>query len=763
MSSLIRAFCACLLVFLCTLPVAAATTGMVGGRVDIAGTPQTGVLVTLDGGSRHERTLTNAMGMFMFPRVPFGHYTLTAHFEGYQDESRVFDLASGQMARFMLTLVKEGALKSIVHIHVVSSAQASGTPVSQNEIGRSTLQTLPNNTSLNRVVETLPGIVRFSYNEPVAHGFHGITYEIDGAPTPVATSSNFAEIIDPRNVDAIEVYTGAMPAEFGGSRAGAVVNIVTDRNPNLLKPFTGHLSVGIGNQRQASTSLSTASRLAGGALFLNLNANRTARGLDAPTFTPINDTSSQSDQFARYVRNVGKRGTISLDASNQLSLFQIPINTDLNNPNDPVVSVPGTQDVQIERDRFANIHLSLASAGGNAAFDLIPWVRSSRITYLGDLGNDVLATQPNPNPPPTNVNLVGLNEDRAATYVGLRASNSISSPHHYAKFGLDLAREYLHANQTLAQLGLPNTLSTQQQIGTQIGIYGEDQWNPSRAISVSYGLRYDKSTGYTFGQQFSPRIGLNAVLDPKDILHLYYGRFYAAPQLEDVRQACVVLQGCPTTPVYDLQPEHDSYYEAGVHHTFSPLISGYVNIWRRNVANVLDTTQLLNTPIFAVYNNTVGQAAGLELRLQGRTLDDRTNWFVSGSWSASYAGGISGSTFLFGGAQPTYPLQPEDHDQTVAISSAFTRKFGVKSENFATFETDFGTGYPVQFQNGPSRLPTHIAFDIALGHTPQQGLGYTLAVDNILNHQYVIKISNGFNTTQIANGRRFLFTANSSL
>jgi len=27
---------------------------------------------------------------------------------------------------------------------------------------------------------------------------------------------------------------------------------------------------------------------------------------------------------------------------------------------------------------------------------------------------------------------------------------------------------------------------------------------------------------------------------------------------------------------------------------------------------------------------------------------------------------------------------------------------------------------------------------------------------NVLNHQYVIKIANGFNTTQIANGRTFL-------
>ena len=44
-----------------------------------------------------------------------------------------------------------------------------------------------------------------------------------------------------------------------------------------------------------------------------------------------------------------------------------------------------------------------------------------------------------------------------------------------------------------------------------------------------------------------------------------YGRFYAAPLLEDVRQDCVLLARLLTAvPVYDLQPERDSYYEMGV-------------------------------------------------------------------------------------------------------------------------------------------------------------------------------------------------------
>jgi hypothetical protein len=60
-------------------------------------------------------------------------------------------------------------------------------------------------------------------------------------------------------------------------------------------------------------------------------------------------------------------------------------------------------------------------------------------------------------------------------------------------------------------------------------------------------------------------------------------------------------------------------------------------------------------------------------------------------------------------------------------------------------------------------LPAHTTFDFSLGRelTPgrqgqDQGLGLSLQVLNVLNHQYPIKVSNGFNTTQIANGTSFL-------
>ncbi len=763
------------ILLLIALPALAGTTGIVRGIVFVNGNPQVGATVTLAGSGGRYTTLSGSDGQFVFPTVQFGHYQLTAHTPGYPDKTVAIDVASDSVTQLTIPI---GTAKTISQTNATAGTGLRGVPVSRNALSHQQLSALPMNNSLNLVAETLPGIVQFSYNEPVAHGFHGITYEIDGAPLPVATSSSFAELIDPKNVDSLEIFTGAMPAEFGGSRIGAVFNITTNRANDLTVPYQGYASAGFGNQGQALASLDQAFKLGKTSLFLTMNAQKTARGIDAPTASPIHDNSSQADQFLRTVTDLGRNRTLSFDVSNQFAQFQVPINVDPNNPNDAQVNIPGTDDNQLDFDRFANLNLTLPSASANNILQIVPWVRYARVEYLGDLQADVQGTIPNPSFDPTqtagpanpaNVNLVGVSEDRRAAYAGLRATDLMTTAKHAIKAGIDISREnfssvdsYLQSAANLALLppGTPAAVRTGvAQAGTQTGLFAQDKWTPSNVLTLDYGIRYDHSTGFTSGNQISPRLGINIQADRKNILHFYYGRFYAAPQLEDVRGAFAALSGIPTLPVYDLQPETDSYYEMGVAHTFSPDISGYVNYWARNAVNVLDTTNFLNTSIQSVFNNAVGKASGFEYRLTGRAGFD--SWYFSGSIAASNAGGVSGSTFLVGGPQLIGQLQPEDHDQTYAFKAGYTHRWGFKHALYATLAPDYGSGYPVQFQSGPGRLPTHLLLDASFGRDAgtqgDRSLGFAFDVLNVLNHQYVVKIANGFNTTQIANGRSFLF------
>jgi outer membrane receptor protein involved in Fe transport len=774
----------------------AANSGLVRGRITIDDKPAAGVTVIVEGEGSLFQTTTDSKGDYVFSQVPFGSYRVTARAKGTNEVQVLVNIASGNVTTVNIALSRR--LKQISQTTVTAHAGPQANPPSVNQLGVSQIQTSPVNNSLNRLLETLPGVVQFSYNEPVINGFHGVMYNIDGAPLPLATTSNFAEIIDPKVIDSIELLTGAIPAEYGGDRMGGVVNLISNRPTDVPVGTYGTITGGLGNQGQGIGSFDLESRYGSSEFFLSANAETTNRGLDAPTYIPINDASSNNSQFFRFITQLDPRNTLAFDYSNQFSQFQIPINTDPNNPLDPVVAAPGTLDTQLEYDRFANLNWTQISKDGNGVFQVIPWWRSTRIDYFGDLPRDVLAVEPDFSVcPPTcaaTVHIVGLNQGSYASYVGIRASDFRATKNHAWKVGVDISRENATAYQNFAcfyvgcassgEVATPffSAVTTPQgQAGSQIGIYAEDKWSMGPYVVWSYGLRYDASTGYVGGYQISPRIGVSAWDGGKNVAHAFYGRFYAAPLLEDVRQACVLLseqQACSTTnPIYDLKPESDSYYELGIVHSFNPFFTGTLNIFQKSAVNVLDTTQLFNTPIFAVYNNSIGINHGAEVRLQDRQ-PGGDEWFLTGTVSGSYAACISGSEFLFppNVNAPFVPcvaqLSPEDHSQTVDSTAGYTHRFGQHRLWYGTLQANYGSGFPVQFEDANANLsgtlPAHTTFDFSLGRelTPghqgeDQGLGLSLQVLNLLNHQYVIKVANGFNTTQIANGRSFLlrFTA----
>ncbi|HYZ16659.1 MAG TPA: TonB-dependent receptor, partial [Candidatus Acidoferrum sp.] len=459
--------------------------------------------VTLSGDRGSFTAVTDDAGRFAFSAVPFGTYTLRAHASATEAVATV-EVATGSVVEVTLLAAPQIGRASATAYGV------RGNPTSQNIFTAQQLAALPNNTNLNRIVETVPGIVRFSYDEPVAHGFHGVTYELDGAPLPQSTSSNFAQLVDPRDISAVEIFTGAFPAEFGGSRQGAVVNLQTSLTaPNLGN--TGSLTLGGGSQSTGEARLVQHFQAGKAQIGLALNNERTDRGLDTPSENAQHDSASTSNALLRIAMPLGERSVLAADFSDQHSAFQIPINTNPNDPNSPVVAVPGTDDVQLEDSRFASLSFTHTSRDGNGYVQIVPWVRYDRIRYQGDIANDLQAFVVNSDGSTTQQN--GLLQDRGATYTGLRASVFRQSEHHALKAGVDLSLENFRSAQTIVCAPgncLSDTFTDNvAQRGTQTGLYFEDKWTPTSRLAVNAGLRYDHSTGFVGSAQLSPRLGIN--------------------------------------------------------------------------------------------------------------------------------------------------------------------------------------------------------------------------------------------------------------
>ena len=66
---------------------------------------------------------------------------------------------------------------------------------------------------------------------------------IDGAPIPPSISGSITDVIDPRIIRILDVYTGGFPAQYGG-QLSAVFDVTTRRGGLGVEEFSRRRSAG---------------------------------------------------------------------------------------------------------------------------------------------------------------------------------------------------------------------------------------------------------------------------------------------------------------------------------------------------------------------------------------------------------------------------------------------------------------------------------------------------------------------------------------
>lgn len=721
-------------------------------------------------GNTIAKTITGPDGKFSFTGVPLGDYTVEATSPGLVDDHQHVQLAAGEVKDVELTLVNEEEVIQIKEDWAVPPPPTSTGSVAT--VGRQQLQELPGaeDRPVTDVVATQPGFVVDALGNIYARGNHAnIQYQVDGVPVPDSVGSLFAASIPVRLIQALEIYTGGMPAEFG-DRLGAVVNLVTRQGSNRSE---GAAQVRYGSNQTVEPGFSYSTGSSDGRLgaFVGGSYSYSQRALDPPSIDPIlHDTGSSGRVFTRLDYAPCEVNRYELFATYAHNRFQVPIDPSTRTTpdefgNDPPAFIPRDTDAtETEDDAFVAMSFTHTLQDNNGQIQLAPIYKLSRGVLFGDARHALGATAQD--------GATASDVSRLAHHAGGIAAYSLHRGHHLFKTGVET--DALLGKTTFTSYGrddangrIDPAMTAHGEDKTKAissGIYAQDRWTVGK-LTLDLGLRGDQlhvilddgSTNDSFG--VSPRTGASYAITKDTVVHAFSGVLWQPPAPLDAASAARALGVVPaeTQVSYDLKPETDVFAEVGVAAKLATQLRGGLTTWGRYAWNQLDDTAIGSTSLLSNYNFRRGRAFGVEASADVR-VGPWMSAFANASYGLAEGKGISSAKYLFSPDDlANNAWQTLDHAQTLTANAGAT----VRDGRFTiTSLASFGSG----LRTGPANdrhVPAHVRADISMQYTfVPSGYPVRVGVDvfNVFDAHFAYRIANGFVGSSYAPPRQVFLT-----
>jgi outer membrane receptor protein involved in Fe transport len=618
----------------------------------------------------------------------------------------------------------------------------------------SDIETLPlgASTPINQVLLQAPGVVQDSYGQLHVRGDHAnVQYRINGVliPEPI---SGFGPSIDTRFANNINFLTGALPAQYGYRTAG-VVDIQTKGADELENGGEIGTVIGTNGHRELNGSLSGVSGdwtyfFTGTGLTNQLGIENTTNAS-----TALHDKTDQSKGFGYLSYLIDGTSRLSFMAGSSNAAFQIPDVPGLT----PKYSLAGNAGIasanlnanQQERNQFQTASYQ-RSGDGVLDFQVSLFHRISAVDYqpdtVGDLiYNGIAATIHRQS------DAVGVQSD--ASYK-LDASNTLRSGfflQHESMVVNDNALVFscctLAGNQTSTT---PTSIQDNNNFGGYtLGLYLQNEWKATPALTVNYGARYDHVNTVTSEGQLSPRFGV--VYDASDSTrwHAGYARYFTPPSSEKINTTSVALfqnttNALPSDANTAVKAERSNYFDLGVSHLVNPQLTLGMDAYYRQVTNLQDEGQFGNALIYSAFNYAQGRIGGLEWSANYHA----NNFSAYGNLSRSFAYGqnISTGQFNFSAQELNYIANNWvhlDHDQAWTGSGGVSYRIGS-----TTYSSDlmFGSGLRNGFAN-TDNLPfyTQVNASVSQKFSSSQWGNNTvrLSVLNVFDRAYELRDGTG--------------------
>jgi outer membrane receptor protein involved in Fe transport len=720
-----RVLMAALLAVLFSAAALAADSGKVRGIVhDPQHRPVAGATVTLSAQSSawSQTTQSDSGGEFRFNEVPLGNYTVNIAAPGFGAQEQSISVVAGKspVLHFPLEIASSRQLVQVSEQESKLKTQSSTlqTLVSSQEISHTPGAGQTN--SMAMITDFTPGAYMVHDMLHIRDG-HQESWFIDGIPminTNIA--ANVAPLINPKNVESLEIERGGYSSEYG-DRTYGIFNVVTPSG--FERNNQAELVTSYGNFHTTDDQLSIGSHTERFAYYGAVDVNRTDLGLTAPTSAVIHDQASGVGGFASLLYNASPRDQLRWIASLRHDHYAIP--------NDPDAQALGIRDLDLETNDLVGFNWAHTAPGG-LILTVAPYFSFNDTHYVGAPGDTPII----------------LDEDSRSNYVGVRAMLQAVKKRHNARVGFESWGERNKTRFNLTENPGTNVLQQEESHWANTeSFFAEDQYRPTSWLTLDAGLRVIHYGGLLSENAVSPRLGGGIRIPHLGwTVHGYYSYYYQPPPLDSLSGPLLQYaldQGVDFTP---LPGERDIQYDVGLTVPFRGWTLD-VDHYHTNARNFLDHDELGNSNIFIPLSVGAALVTGTEVTLRSPNLWNRVQWrFAYANALGKAIGPITGG--LIGDTDPGYFYL--DHDQRNGFSTVLSLK--LPRRFWATPAVSYGSGF--LDGEGPTHLPHHTTVDLALGKDVGEKWSFAVHGTNVLNTRYLLDNSNTFGGTHTVNPRQ---------
>ncbi|MGK2897566.1 MAG: TonB-dependent receptor [Burkholderiaceae bacterium] len=576
-------------------------------------------------------------------------------------------------------------------------------------------------TPLNQVLLRAPGVVGDSYGQLHVRGDHGnLQYRINGVVIPESISG-FGQSLDTRFADNVNVLTGALPAQYGYRTAG-VVDIRT-KGADLANAGSVDLVLGSRGHRETSANIGgTAGDLQ---YFVTGSYLQNDIGIENPTAdkNAIHDSTRQTKGFAYLSYLLGESSRVSLMLGTAQSRFQIP-NVPGESPGFSLAGATPPDSINLdanqrERNNFQVLSFQ-SSFGDGTDYQISLFNRRSSVHYqpdpVGDLTYSGVAAD--------------VARRNAASGLQFDASKQLGTQH-TLRGGVFLQRErgsvanastVFPADADGHQTSdVPLTIQDDSRLeGHLFGAYLQDEWQPTKALTVNYGIRYDKVDTVVDESQWSPRLGAVYQLGADTRVHAGYARYFTPPPTEKIDTTSVqkflgTTNALPSDANTAVRSERSNYFDLGISHQLNARITIGADAYYRDVRHLQDEGQFGNALIYSAFNFAQGRIFGVDF--SGSYKDDRLSAYANLSLSSAKGKGIETGQFNFDAAELAY-IQSHwvhlDHEQKITASIGVSYRLGDRTQ--VGSDLLYGSGLRRGFANTET-LPGFVQVNASVSHS----------------------------------------------